>query len=730
MISTTSFGVIIDANAAAVRVALRILVTAVLAVAFLSDTIMTMRPKILLVHNKDVPILSTTGWLSAFDAVRTLWVTRSNPFCLRGIFAYMILTGALRIVSDLATSGLNGGPDSSLAGIIGFYTVPFEARARVAANAFEADAVNGGVPSIYWSVDHASRNYTTWLVRFQNQYMNREDQWSIHRRLPFPMVAMFLAGVCFAFGHHEYYTARNGDIVESSEWPVRFGIALAFLAQQCFVGSAQVAYKQYSWRTLKKKCLKIDTIDRVFAASREPTEAFSAELVFKAPSLTLIALLCWLLPLCAVATPSTPIAVPSSTSSTEICKVASLNFSRDNGLSWDAIGAKKVEFCYWEFGSKTNKWYYDGPTYEFQQLSNLWWSSTEALVGSSPCRAGANCTYDISFDGPAIKCDERADFDGTTGQSLEDLPPSGTSLYTGSMTETGLDTKGRPLEWLKDNQSYGVFTREYPTWIGYVLECNLHHAKYTVAISYLDGRQVVNRALVEHRGPVLPRGGSMYPENSTYGQFGTYHVMGFHFNQHLSNLTSSTNYNVWSKLSSDISQTTLVDHISQLPVLNFPRALEKKFSDLVLSMLSQSQANLNQRITISSPCTIASPVQRWEYHPLWVGISYGLAASLSLLAMVAGGYAIRQHGYATDSRFSTLLATTRNAEIDALMSGYSLGSAPLPERILQSRLQFGEVQVVDVGRGTDGSGGAKTEKHAAFGSGERVRPIVFGERYF
>ncbi|KAK0716315.1 hypothetical protein B0H67DRAFT_645953 [Lasiosphaeris hirsuta] len=187
MISATSAGVIIDADASIVRVTLRFLVTAVLiAVAFLGDTIMSMRPKVLLARNKDVPILSTTGWLSAFDAVRTLWVTRSSPLCLRGVFAYMILTGALRIVSDLATSGLvnpidmpgtcalnttgtywlvprRDGPDSSMAGIIGFYTIPFEERARVAASAFEANAANGGVPGIYRSVDGDAR------VRYQAQ---------------------------------------------------------------------------------------------------------------------------------------------------------------------------------------------------------------------------------------------------------------------------------------------------------------------------------------------------------------------------------------------------------------------------------------------------------------------------------------------------------------------------------------------------------------------------------
>ncbi len=197
--------------------------------------------------------------------------------------------------------------------------------------------------------------------------------------------------------------------------------------------------------------------------------------------------------------------------------------------------------------------------------------------------------------------------------------------------------------------------------------------------------------------------------------------MGFFFNRFLNGTTVLTEYSVWRKVNSDISQTTLVHHITQLTVPDFPRALERKFSDLVLSMLGSSvlQDGLNQRISVpNTPCTVTSPAQRWEYHPFWMALSYGIAAGLSLVVVVAGGYAIRRHGYAMDTLFSTMLTTTRNEEIDALVSGYSLGRSPLPEKILGSRLQFGEIVGVEGGK-----------KHVAFGLEGRVRPVVFGKRY-
>ncbi len=75
----------------------------------------------------------------------------------------------------------------------------------------------------------------------------KSSQWSVHWYLPSLMIALYIAGVCTALGHHFYYSLHQGRIVHDDGWPLRIGIGLAFLARACFVGSVQIAYKQWAW---------------------------------------------------------------------------------------------------------------------------------------------------------------------------------------------------------------------------------------------------------------------------------------------------------------------------------------------------------------------------------------------------------------------------------------------------------------------------------------------------
>jgi hypothetical protein len=169
----SSSGVLVAFDASIVRVILRIYFTlAPLAVAFLGDQICNLRPKLLHLRQASVPVLSTTGWLSAYDAARILWVTRTSPLYLQGVFAAMVLTGALMTVSDLATSGLvnaidiPGRCDLNISGsfwvipsrdksfdIRGIFSNPFEERSRAVIRAHDANILNGGVTGIYQSID-------------------------------------------------------------------------------------------------------------------------------------------------------------------------------------------------------------------------------------------------------------------------------------------------------------------------------------------------------------------------------------------------------------------------------------------------------------------------------------------------------------------------------------------------------------------------------------------------
>lgn len=109
----------------------------------------------------------------------------------------------------------------------------------------------------------------------------------------------------------------------------------------------------------------------------------------------------------------------------------------------------------------------------------------------------------------------------------------------------------------------------------------------------------------------------------------------------------------------------------------------------------------------------------WNYKPFWLVLSYSLAALLAILAVIEGLFAFARNGYSADTNFSTILATTRNSELDLLAEGLCLGNSPAPKHFTESQLRFGRVSRI----------GRQGEAHVAFGLSDDVGPIVVGEKY-
>lgn len=142
-----------------------------------------------------------------------------------------------------------------------------------------------------------------------NEAVNSEfNEFKIHRVTPVTMIAFFVSGVSFAAGHHAYYSSLDGTGVrdnESQQWAIRFGTAFAFLVEVSLVAAVSIAQTQRVWTTLEKKSVSIGGIDSIFAATRDLGSFMSWEMWSKAKLASLLALLCWCLPLSALVTPAT-----------------------------------------------------------------------------------------------------------------------------------------------------------------------------------------------------------------------------------------------------------------------------------------------------------------------------------------------------------------------------------------------------------------------------------------
>lgn len=111
------------------------------------------------------------------------------------------------------------------------------------------------------------------------------------------MVCVFLCGVGFAVGHHEYYKSLDGEPADDQLMKIRYGTALAFLTKAALAGSVVVAFRQRVWHTVRNKAIKMHGLDALFAIVEDPTWFFKPdsgrEIMTKAKLATVMAAATW-----------------------------------------------------------------------------------------------------------------------------------------------------------------------------------------------------------------------------------------------------------------------------------------------------------------------------------------------------------------------------------------------------------------------------------------------------
>ncbi|KAH9909637.1 hypothetical protein F4778DRAFT_712103 [Xylariomycetidae sp. FL2044] len=524
--------------------------------------------------------------------------------------------------------------------------------------------------------------------------------------MPSQMVASALAGLLAALGHHLYYLRLHGQHVQDSDWPVRFGIALSFFVKVALAGSVEIAYKQQIWRVVKKRSLKISTLDALFSICYNPFAFTHVRVLFDAWVSTLIALLVWCIPLSAIASPSTLTIRDGYQAYNSLChSVPFIDFSCENGFGLTSDDQERAGMSYWTSALleiDDPLYVYDTPSAELERIFRLSILSYDGpLKPSSPCSSVESCTYSLQLDAPAYQCEERQEFGGfnSFGYERSQLEPD--NLLYASYSSLPEAEGGKPLAWGTDESApdYGVFTEIPSLWVGWItgssaheshiVECPLYNATLSYEITFSGDTMLTNRTGVELHSLLLPSGTSKRPEEGNYQQFSGYHAAAYLFRAFLGgNLT-------WDPIATVIdetaaSQTNLFEQVSGYPIEDdLGRSVENRFDDFILSMISTTQ--LHSQVNLTMPCSITDSVLLWRYEPFWLVLSYSLAVGFTLVVVTLGGHCFYKNGYSMDTTFSSFVTTTRSKDLDKLSEGHSLGQWPMLKDISEAKIKFGSL---------------------------------------
>ena len=361
-----------------------------------------------------------------------------------------------------------------------------------------------------------------------------------------------------------------------------------------------------------------------------------------------------------------------------------------------------------------------GITYQYQGIASRVLMGGEIISWPSPC--GLNCSYTVSFVGPAYQCVDLGPLSSITlnltkleaEQGIIDntayLPPfiNSSLLYYG-LVDGGNETTPIGL-WIV-----------YDT-LDHTVKCDLYNATYTANVSYINNALTVQNSLEFHNSindaPTMDAEVQTAAEQgavitdldvwpslnlyamhayTSYGLIGWIAVEGLH-------LIVATDVAFWRTVA---EWTTTSTPFGTTVTLSFPdlaTTIQDFMVNVTLSLIDLRNAvgdtttyNFTSKPIIETitQATITSFPAVYAYSPSALWQIYAAALGLSILCVMLGSFMLYNNGVAGQLTFSQVLVTTRNPTLDKISEGAGLGGKYISDRVQKIQLRYGKVAGTD-----------------------------------
>ncbi|CAG8181319.1 unnamed protein product [Penicillium nalgiovense] len=570
---------------------------------------------------------------------------------------------------------------------------------------------------------------------------NTPAAWGFGWQCPTLMVVSVVCGAMVSVGHHFYYSSLDNTLVNSVDqqtWAIRIGTGFAFLNKTFLTSAVGIAAAQQIWATLRRKFVKLSAIDGMFDILTNPKSFLIPDLWMYAKTLTLLAIISWLIPLAAVVTPSTlSIRLLTTTHVTQL-HVSTVNFTESFWRPWVTWGGAG---------------FIASPSPDITRLFTATSSSAEVLSVPAPF---PNSSYTLEFWGPSYKCQKLSEAvvemqgmnfsDGVGLAQFSSLQKLWEHEIGNSTNLTRVVYSGTAPSAL-NNTLFVYAAGGNPLWNDNAtqpteLVCQLWNTSYVVGQNFTNGIRTlipVSTELVAPANWSSDAGSQVTFQRQEPTVNGGYYVMHMLFSGLIQRkLVISASLELSSFLPSSLPFTTM--SIMQTGLFSCPelwnstdyqtlgiggdestalcrnktlaQAIEDLSHNFTYSLLSLNAANT------SVPVASSSPKNFYTYDSRNLLAVYMTALGVAVACVVVGFFALHENGVSQSVSFSNMLLTTRNPELDHLANGQCLGSFELEKKIGDTKLRFGEIE------------GSEQYKRAAFGTKDSVTALSKGNDYY
>lgn len=143
------------------------------------------------------------------------------------------------------------------------------------------------------------------------------------------------------------------------------------------------------------------------------------------------------------------------------------------------------------------------------------------------------------------------------------------------------------------------------------------------------------------------------------------------------------------------------------------RAIEDLSHNFTLSLMSSELLAGNTTVGVS----VFTPTNKYVYNWRNLVAAYGAGVVVALVGVCVGAFSYYANGYSASMSFSSILVTTRNADLDRMVEGRCLPAQPLGKGLGKTKLRYGLLR-------SDGRG--EGYKHAAVGFRETINDLKKG----
>ena len=349
------------------------------------------------------------------------------------------------------------------------------------------------------------------------------------------------------------------------------------------------------------------------------------------------------------------------------------------------LGPLDTDVGFVEVGTATS---YLGPTQQLLRIPLQVLSVGTAITVPSPC--GGNCSYTLSFIGPAFQCSQISAsslppgvFDGIESESY--LIYNGTTHWSGNTEVQGLYIYRRVVDGgnftfcssYESNYSISVqYVANLPTTLWTIRPANQLTGTDSEATQNADSINItavqwsaLNLFAIQDAVAMLLSGSI----TQTGGGEGTYNVEGAY-------IAMST---FW--------QFSDFEFAVEQFLVNTTLSLNFFYQNPPTSQIAGSNIS-NPIVSVSTQATVTGYPANYTYSEKTLWGIYGSALALSLLCVIIGCYTLANNGVDANMSFSQVLVTTRNRTLDDHCSGAWKGGEYIPKSVLATRLRYGEVR--------------------------------------